>query len=185
MALAHLGLVDEQDHGLTLRSRGRADRRRSIPRAPWLLWLLAAQHPTILCRSLGLARDLTEPVTNQVVDVGLLTETATSAKELLGADGLAVVANSGYFKIEDIDACDKPGMMPYVPRPQRGPAVRAGLFRKDEFRYDPASDSVLCPAGYRLEAYTSSVIRGLKKVNYVNKEACRDCPLPRYTTFSG
>ena len=29
----------------------RADRRRSIPRAPWLLWLLAAQHPTILCRS--------------------------------------------------------------------------------------------------------------------------------------
>ena len=28
-------------------------------------------------------------------------------------------------------------MTPYVPRPQRGPAVRAGLFRKDEFRYDP------------------------------------------------
>jgi hypothetical protein len=118
-----------------------------------------------------------QQVTNQVVDMGLLTETATSAKELLGADGLAVVADSGYFKIEDIEACEKAGMIPYVPRPQRGPAVRAGLFRKDEFRYDPASDSVLCPAGHRLEAYTSSVIRGLKKVNYVNKEACRDCPL--------
>jgi hypothetical protein len=68
-------------------------------------------------------------------------------------------------------------MTPYVPRPQRGPAVRAGLFRKDEFRYDPASDSFLCPAGHRLEAYTASVIRGLKKVNYINKGACRDCPL--------
>ena len=118
-----------------------------------------------------------QQVTNQVVDMGLLTETATPAKELLGADSIAVVADSGYFKIEDIEACEKAGLTPYVPRPQRGPAVRAGLFRKDEFRYDLACDSVLCPAGHRLEAYTSSVIRGLKKVNYVNKEACRDCPL--------
>src|SRR5215203_1931835 len=114
-----------------------------------------------------------QDVSNQVVDMGLLTETATPAKELLGADGIAVVADSGYFKIEDIEACEKAGMTPYVPRPQRGPAVRAGLFRKDEFRYDPARDSVLCPVGHRLEAYTSSVIRGLKKVNYVNKQACR------------
>src|SRR3954451_17568879 len=113
----------------------------------------------------------------QVVDMGLLTETATSAKELLGADGIVVVADSGYFKIEDIEACEKAGMTPYVPRPQRGPAVRAGLFRKEEFRYDPARDSVLCPAGHRLEAYSSSVIRRLKKVNHVNKEACGDCPL--------
>jgi transposase len=118
-----------------------------------------------------------QQVTNQVVDMGLLTETATPAKELLDADGIAVVADSGSFKIEDIEACEKAGMTPYVPHPQRGPAVRAGLFRKDEFRYDPARDSFLCPAGHRLEAYTSSVIRGLKKVNYVNKEACRDCPL--------
>ena len=118
-----------------------------------------------------------QQVTNQVVDMGLLTETATPAKELLGADGIAVVADSGYFKIEDIEACEKAGMTPYVPRPQRGPAVRAGLFRKDEFRYDPTRDSVLCPAGHQLEAYTSSVIRGLKKVNYINKEACRGCPL--------
>jgi transposase len=40
-----------------------------------------------------------QQVTNQVVDMGLLTETATPAKELLGADGIAVVADSGYFKI--------------------------------------------------------------------------------------
>ncbi len=90
-----------------------------------------------------------QQVTNQVVDMGLLTETATPAKELLGADGIAVVADSGYFKIEDIEACEEAGMTPYVPRPQRGPAVKAGLFRKDEFRYDPARDSVLCPAGQR------------------------------------
>jgi hypothetical protein len=26
--------------------------------------------------------------------------------------------------------------VPYVPRPRRGPSVKAGLFRKDEFQYD-------------------------------------------------
>ena len=37
-----------------------------------------------------------------------------------------VVADRGYFKIEDIEACEKAGMVPYVPRPQRGPSVRGG-----------------------------------------------------------
>src|SRR4029077_7680010 len=62
-------------------------------------------------------------------------------------------------------------------RPQRGPSVRAGLFRKDEFRYDPTSDSFLCPAGQRLHPYSSSLTRGLKKINYRNSQACRDCPV--------
>jgi transposase len=118
-----------------------------------------------------------QQVTNRVVDMGLLTETAAPARELLGAEGIAVVADSGYFKTEDIEACETAGMTPYVPRPQRGPAVRAGLFRKDEFRYDPASDSYLCPAGQRLQPYSSSAIRGLRKVNYANKAACPGCPL--------
>jgi hypothetical protein len=82
-----------------------------------------------------------QQVTNQVVDMGLLTETAEPAKEILGVETIAVVADKGYFKIEDIEACEKAGMVPYVPRPQRGPSVRAGLFRKDEFNYDPASDT--------------------------------------------
>ena len=37
---------------------------------------------------------------------------------------IAVVARRGYFKIEDIEACEKAGIDPYVPRPQRGPSVR-------------------------------------------------------------
>ena len=118
-----------------------------------------------------------QQVTNQVVDMGLLTETATPAKEALGVEAVAVVADTGYFKIEDIEACEAAGMTPYVSRPQRGPAVKAGLFRKDEFRYDPASDSFLCPAAQRLTAYSASLIRGLKKVNYANKAACPACPL--------
>jgi hypothetical protein len=90
---------------------------------------------------------------------------------------IAATADKGYFKIEDIEACEAAGIDPYVPRPQRGPSVRAGLFRKDEFRYDPESDTLVCPAGQRLRPYSSSLMRELKKINYVNKAACQDCPI--------
>src|SRR5256714_12013291 len=118
-----------------------------------------------------------QQVTNQVVDMGLLTQTAEPAKEVLGVERIAVVADRGYFKIEDIEACEKAGIDPYVPRPQRGPSVRAGLFRKDEFSYDPASDSFLCPAGQHLHPYSSSLMRGLQKINYRHSQACRDCAI--------
>ncbi len=118
-----------------------------------------------------------QQVTNQVVDMGLLTETAQAAKEVLGVEQISAVADKGYLKIEDIEACEKAGIDPYVPRPQRGPSVRAGLFRKDEFRYDPDSDTLLCPGGQRLRPYSSSLLRGLTKINYVNKQACGDCPI--------
>jgi hypothetical protein len=80
-----------------------------------------------------------QQVTNQVIDLGLLTETAEPAKEILGVETVSVVADKGYFKIEDIEACENAGILPYMPRPQRGPSVRAGLFRKDEFSYDAIS----------------------------------------------
>jgi Transposase DDE domain len=118
-----------------------------------------------------------QQVTNQVVDMGLLTQTAVPAKEVLGVETIEVVADKGYFKIEDIEACEKAGMVPYVPRPQRGPSVKAGLLRKDEFQYDAVSDAYVCPAGQNLHPYSSSLLRGLKKINYVNKLACDDCKI--------
>jgi hypothetical protein len=79
------------------------------------------------------------------------------------------------FKIDDIETCEKAGIDSYVPRPQRGPSVRAGLFRKDEFSYHPTGIS--CPAGQRLHPHSSSLMRGLKKINYPNNQVCRDCPI--------
>jgi len=81
-----------------------------------------------------------QEVTNQVVDMGLLTETAEPARAILDVEHIDVVADRGYFKIEDIEACEKAGMTPYVPQPQRGSSVKNGLFRKDEFHYDAARD---------------------------------------------
>jgi hypothetical protein len=118
-----------------------------------------------------------QQVTNQVIDMGMLTQTAEPAKEVLGVETIEVVADKGYFKIEDIENCEKAGMVPYVPRPQRGPSVRAGLFRKDEFSYDTDSDSYTCPAGQRLHSHASSMQRDLKRTHYVNKLACAACAI--------
>jgi hypothetical protein len=74
-----------------------------------------------------------QEVTNAGTDLGLLAPTASVAKEVLEAEQIKVVADSGYYKGEDIAACEAVGIEAYVPRPQRGFAAREGLFRKEEF----------------------------------------------------
>ena len=50
-----------------------------------------------------------QDVTNQVVDMGLLTQAAEPARAILEVATIDVVADRGYFKIEDIAACEKAG----------------------------------------------------------------------------
>jgi transposase/IS5 family transposase len=118
-----------------------------------------------------------QAVTNQVVDMGLLKETAEPARVLLEVETIDVVADRGYFKSEDIEACEKAGLTPHVPRPQRGSSVSDGFFRKDEFRYDPEQDGYICPAGQVLSTRYESKLRDLKKTDYANRAACPVCPL--------
>ena len=118
-----------------------------------------------------------QAVTNQVVDMDLLTQTAEPARAILDVETIGVVADRGYFKIEDIEACEKAGLTPHVPKPQRGSSVRKGLFRKDEFRYDPDRDVYICPAGETLSPNHESKLRDLKKIDYSNPAARPACPL--------
>ena len=118
-----------------------------------------------------------QEVTNQVVDMGLLTQTAEPARALLEVETIDVVADRGYFKIEDIEACEKAGMTPYVPKPQRGSSVSNGFFRKDEFRYDAERDAFICPAGQVLSTRYESKLRELTKIDYSNRAACLVCAI--------
>jgi transposase len=118
-----------------------------------------------------------QAVTNQVVDMGLLTETSEPAREILGVETIDVVADRGYFKIEDIKACEQAGCVPHVAKPQRGSSVREGLFRKDEFRYDAGLDAYVCPAGKLLTPIRRGRMRDLERTDYGNPKACRACQL--------
>ncbi len=59
-----------------------------------------------------------------------------------------------------------------------------GLFRKDEFTYDPAADTYSCPGGRVLRPLYRSTIHGTERHHYVNRDACRACPLRPQCTGS-
>src|SRR6201998_2026776 len=123
-----------------------------------------------------------QAVSNDVLDMGLLQQTAEPARQILDVEKIDVVADKGYFRTEDIAACEKAGLAPHVPKPQRGPAVASGFFRKDEFRYDAAQDAYICPGGHELKPIRQGRLRNMRKIDYANASACRDCPLrPRCT----
>src|ERR1700733_9014047 len=113
-----------------------------------------------------------QAVTNDVLDIGLLAKMAEPAREVLEVETIDVVADKGYFKSEDIESCEKMGLTPYVPKPQRGSAVRDGLFRKDEFRYEAERNVYICPAGQELFPNHIGRLRELKKIDYSNRTAC-------------
>jgi Transposase DDE domain/Transposase domain (DUF772) len=61
-----------------------------------------------------------QEVTNQVVDMGLLKQTAEPARAILGVERIDVVADRGYFKIEDIEACEEAGSDASCPQAAAG-----------------------------------------------------------------
>lgn len=119
-----------------------------------------------------------QQVHNKVSDLGLLTETAKAARETLAVDKIDAVADRGYFKIEDIETCETAGIVPYVPKPQRGSAVAKGFFTKDQFSYDVEADTYMCPGGAALSRVRSRPVRGEVRVfDYANAAACKSCAL--------
>ena len=55
--------------------------------------------------------------------------------------------------------------------------LNKGFFTKEEFRYDPARDVYICPAGKILVPHHQGKLRDLKKIDYSNPAACPVCPL--------
>ena len=123
-----------------------------------------------------------QEVSNQVLDLGLLAPTVAAAMETLDVKVIDAVADRGYFKIEDIEACEAAGITAYVPKPIRGSAVRGGFFSKEMFCYKADRDVFVCPAGAVLSPRYFGKSRDNVKIDYVNRDACRTCALkPRCT----
>ncbi len=68
-------------------------------------------------------------------------------------------------------------MIPYLPKPNRGPAVREGFFRKDEFHTFPIKTSISVPGGATLHPKYHGKLRDLARVDYANRAACMGCSL--------
>jgi len=99
-------------------------------------------------------------VTNAPVDRCQLSAMATLAQEALQVQELTVLADRGYYKGEEMRACNLAGIKALVPKTQTSGNTAAGLFEKEDFCYDKALDQYRCPAGEILPRRHSTVERG-------------------------
>ncbi len=115
-------------------------------------------------------------VTNVGTDRSQLSHIAKRTKAALGTDTLDVVADRGYFKSEEILACDKAGITVTLPKPYTSGIQANGRFGKQDFRYVAEDDVYICPAGERLDYHYTNVEKGLTLRRYWNN-ICRTCAI--------
>ena len=105
-------------------------------------------------------------VTNVGHDKHQLANMARQAKEVTGANGLTVLADRGYFSGEQVVACEAAGATPIVPKPLTSGAKADGRFGKQDFIYQPGTDTYRCPAGEQLIWRYRTVEHGLTLSRY-------------------
>src|SRR5271155_3609338 len=115
-------------------------------------------------------------VTNVGSDRGQLSTMARETQAAIGASDLTAIADRGYFKGEEILACEAAGVTPLVPKPLTSGAKADGRFGKQDFVYDPKEDAYRCPAGEKMTWRYSNVEAGRKLHNYWTTK-CAGCPL--------
>jgi transposase len=121
-------------------------------------------------------------VTNQFNDHSQLSPMAIAVKEAMGVDELDAVADRGYFKGEEVLACDEAGITAYVPRTTTSNNKAKGLYDKADFHFIVEDDEYECPAGERLRRRANSHDHGKPIARYWTLN-CGQCPLkPKCTT---
>ena len=85
-------------------------------------------------------RMIANDVTNDPGDHAWLSPMALQAKAVLGCPCDAV-AEVGYDHGEEGKTCLEAGITPYVARPITSANQKLGLFSKDDFTYDGATDT--------------------------------------------
>lgn len=122
-------------------------------------------------------------VTQDGHDRHQLHRIAVQAKEAIGTDALDVVADRGYFKGEEILACDKDNITTYLPRPLTSGSTRKGLFSKRDFIYHAQDDQYECPADERLIWRFTTEEKGQVIHKYWSSN-CPHCALKKQCTTS-
>lgn len=121
-------------------------------------------------------------VTNAHTDEGWLVPMATTAMQVLEVEILEVVADKGYYSGEEIKKCEEQGIATYIPKAHVSPKLKKDLFTKDDFRYDPSTDTYTCPEGAQLShRFTTPEKNGVMQ-RYYRTSACKTCAIrPRCT----
>jgi transposase len=122
-------------------------------------------------------------VSNVGIDKGHLSSMAGKARAALEVESIEVLADRGYFKSEEIAACEATGIEAYVPKPLTSNARAEGRFDRRDFVYDRESNSYVCPAGERL-SYRMTTTDAGKVMHRYWSSVCGACALKKHCTSS-
>jgi transposase len=122
-------------------------------------------------------------VTNAPVDRQLLSRMARQAKAVLEVEELEVVADKGYYSGEELLACERDDIIPYVGKTDTAAKRAKGEFPRSAFRYIPDDDEYECPAGERL-IYRFTRNESGKETHRYWSSACPSCPIRSWCTPS-
>ena len=120
-------------------------------------------------------------LTNRGSDRHQLTTMASQARAALGVDALTAVADRGYYKSEEILACEQAGIIALLPRPRTSDKRLKGLFERDRFRYLPDTGEYVCPADQRL-IWRYRSVEGGRTLDTYWSSACSGCRLKERCT---
>jgi hypothetical protein len=115
-------------------------------------------------------------VTNVGSDRQQLFPMAEKAKRTIGAEKLDAVADRGYFRGQDLLACERAQITTYLPKPQTSGNMAKGFFGKRDFIYKQQEDEYECPAGQRL-VYRFTRQESGQMIRRYWSSACPQCSL--------
>ena len=120
-------------------------------------------------------------VAHEVLDLGhdriSLATMGRQAAEVTGAARLTVLADRGYFSGPEVLACEEAGIVIVCPKPLTSGAKAGGRFGKQDFAYQPTSDTYRCPAGETMTRRFSRLEHDIMLHGYATP-ACRSrCPV--------
>lgn len=109
-------------------------------------------------------------------DRDALSMMAVSARDAMTADDIEAIADKGYYKSEEILACEKAGVSVIVPKPLTSNAGARGRFDRADFSYDRVRDVYVCPAGADLRYRFTSQQDG-KAMRTYWADVCAGCSI--------
>lgn len=131
-------------------------------------------------------------VTNAPTDRGQLSAIASQAKAAVSRaepeakaaakeakeekEEFTVIADPGYYKGEEIVACQDNGIKALVPKVDTSGKRAKGQFTREQFRYDEAKNEYRCPAGEPMPFSFSTTEKGKLLHIYITYQ-CPGCPL--------
>jgi len=122
-------------------------------------------------------------VTMHGYDRDALSMMAVAARDAMALDRIEAIADKGYYKSEEILACEQAGIAVVVPKPQTSNAGARGQFDKADFAYDAEADAYVCPAGEQL-IYRFTGPQDGKAIRVYWSSNCADCVIKDICTTS-